>query len=63
MGNRAQEGQGIGIIPFVYEDAKNHYIKQKKIADSLDDYQEEVFEVQINTNITRESKKIDMSLI
>lgn len=67
LGNRAQEGQGIGIIPFVYEDAKNHYIKQKKIADSLDDMEnEETMELVVYlkpNNNKRKTKKIDMSSI
>jgi hypothetical protein len=35
MGNSVQEGSGIGIIPYVYEDAKKHYITKLKVQESL----------------------------
>jgi hypothetical protein len=65
LGNQVQQGSGIGIIPFVYEDAKNHYIKQQKIAESLEnlDKNEEIT-VYIDPNKNkRKSKKIDISAI
>lgn len=67
LDNRAREGDGIGIIPYVYEEAKSHYIKQMKIADSIkntDNTAVEEIVVHINpvTN-KRNSKKIDISAI
>jgi hypothetical protein len=65
LGNTVQQGSGIGIIPFVYEDAKNHYVKQMKIADSLHILGEsEEITVYIDPNRNkRKSKKIDISAI
>jgi uncharacterized Zn-finger protein len=65
LGNSVQQGSGIGIIPFVYEDAKNHYIKQMKIADSIHNFTEnEEITVYIDPNKTkRKSKKIDITAI
>ena len=31
LGNPVIEGTGVGIIPYVYEEAKNNYIRQKDI--------------------------------
>lgn len=64
LDNRMQDHQGIGIIPFVYEDAKNHYIKQLKIAKSVQDFNTEEKTVYIDTSKTkRKNKKIDISAI
>lgn len=65
LGNRPQEGQGIGIIPYVYEDAKQHYIKQQKIAKSInnDVFGENSIMVHINTNTTREKKRISIEAL
>lgn len=64
LGNRPQENGGIGIIPFVYEEAKNHYIKQQKISESLSNYKNEKVTVYINTDTNkRKSKKIDIAAI
>lgn len=65
LDNSVQQGSGIGIIPFVYEDAKNHYIKQQSIAKSLENLNktEEVV-VYIDPNkYKRKSKKIDITAI
>lgn len=67
LGNRVQEGTGVGIIPYVYEDAKNHYIKQKRIASSLQEISSDKnkeITVYINTNKSkRQTKQIDISSI
>jgi hypothetical protein len=65
LGNPVQQGSGIGIIPFVYEDAKNHYIKQQKIAGSLQNLESnEEVTVYIDPNKNkRKSKKIDITAI
>lgn len=36
LGNLVQEGTGIGIIPFVYEEAKKHYVTKLKVEQSVD---------------------------
>jgi hypothetical protein len=64
LGNRVQEGTGIGIIPFVYEEAKNHYVKQQRIAESLDSIENQEIIVYIDPNKSkRKSKKIDITAI
>lgn len=35
--NPIREGDGIGIVPFVYDEAKRHYIRQKAIQKSAED--------------------------
>jgi hypothetical protein len=37
--NRLREGDGIGIIPFVYEDAKKHYLKRRNVEKSAQNMQ------------------------
>lgn len=65
LDNRPQENGGIGIVPFIYEEAKRHYIKQQKIAESIHDFkQQEEITVCINTKADkRKSKKIDITAI
>lgn len=64
LGNRPQDGQGIGIIPYVYEDAKAHYIKQKKIAESISVTGViEELTVEIDTSIKRKKNHIDIDSI
>ncbi len=64
LDNRVTEGTGLGIIPFVYEDAKRDYVKRLKIAESANDFKTEERIVYIDTNETkRKNKKIDISAI
>jgi hypothetical protein len=64
LGNRPQEGSGIGIVPFVYEDAKNYYIKQMKISESIENHKDEEITVYIDPNRNkRKSKKIDITAL
>ncbi len=35
LNNQIQDGTGIGIIPFVYEDAKNYYVMKMKVEKSV----------------------------
>ena len=62
LGNRPQEGTGVGIIAFVYEDAKQHYIKQRKIAESINEeaLEEKEVVVHIDTSAKREKKRISI---
>jgi hypothetical protein len=64
LGNRPQDGSGIGIIPFVYEEAKNYYIKQMKISESIENHKDEEITVYIDPNRNkRKSKKIDITAL
>jgi hypothetical protein len=66
LDNKVRENDGIGIILYVYEEAKRHYIKQMKIAEAIENMEsnEEEITVHINKNITkRKSKKIDITAI
>lgn len=36
LGNKTQKGDGVGIIPHLYDEAKEQYIKQMKINESLE---------------------------
>ena len=64
--NKVQENTGVGIIPYVYEEAKNHYIKQIKIAKSINnletDQQEYVVYIQPE-KVKKKGKTIDISAI
>ncbi|MFO1442948.1 hypothetical protein KDN24_06920 [Bacillus sp. Bva_UNVM-123] len=67
LDNRVQENTGVGIIPYIYEEAKRHYIKQKKIAESIQNLdskesQEMIVYISMDKN-RRKSKKIDISAI
>ena len=37
LGNKAREGDGIGIIPYVYEDAKKDYLMKINIQEKVDE--------------------------
>jgi hypothetical protein len=65
LGNPVQQGAGIGIVPFVYEEAKNDYIKKMKITESLQNFEgNEEITVYIDPNKSkRKSKKIDIAAI
>jgi molybdopterin converting factor small subunit len=65
LDNKVREGDGIGIIPFVYEEAKNHYVKQMKISESLSNIKKnEEITVFIDTSRDkRKTKKIDIAAI
>lgn len=65
LDNRVQEENGVGIIPYVYEEAKRHYLKQRKIAESIKNLADDrVITVHIDTSkIKRKDKKIDISAI
>jgi hypothetical protein len=54
---------GIGIVPYIYEAAKQDYIKRLKIAESMENYKEsEEVIIYIDPVATkRKSKKIDIA--
>lgn len=49
LGNKVKEGTGLGIIPYYYEKAKQHYIDILKIEEYMDNFQytEEVKKIRI----------------
>jgi hypothetical protein len=49
LGNPARDGDGIGIVVYVYEEAKKHYITKMKVEESLD-----------NLETQRHAKKIEV---
>jgi hypothetical protein len=67
LGNTVREGDGIGIIPYVYEEAKKHYIMKKRIEESVKEYmdldkQAKVVEITSpKFTYTKKSKMIDIS--
>lgn len=40
--NSVQQGAGIGIVPFIYEDAKRHYIMKKKVEQSVENFENDI---------------------
>ncbi|MEM5009391.1 hypothetical protein WKH57_01590 [Niallia taxi] len=64
LDNRVQENTGVGIIPYVYEDAKKHYMKIKRINESYKNYSDEEITVYIKSDKQRRKpKQIDISNI
>ena len=64
LDNRVQENTGVGIIPYVYEEAKNNFLKQRKIAESVSNLEDNELIVYISPEKNkRKSKGIDISAI
>ncbi|MGD7046969.1 hypothetical protein FZC83_01910 [Rossellomorea marisflavi] len=64
LDNKPRPGDGIGIIPFIYEEAKNHYLKQQKILESIQNMKVEEVTVHIApVKYKRKTKKIDITAI
>lgn len=42
LGNPVQEGAGIGIVTYVYEDAKRHYMRKMKVEESLENIEKNI---------------------
>jgi hypothetical protein len=67
LGNPVREGDGIGIIPYVYEEAKKHYIMKKRVEESVKEYMsldKQPKIVEINSpkfTYTKKSRMIDIS--
>ncbi|WP_437434996.1 hypothetical protein [Brevibacillus brevis] len=66
LGNVPREGDGIGIVPFMYEEAKKHYLMKLKVEDSIDflEQQQQVRVVEIISpqfNYKKNLKPIDIS--
>lgn len=66
LDNKVRQGDGIGIIPYVYEDAKLHYIKQQNIKKSIqneDSHESKEIVVHIQKSQKRIIKQIDIASI
>ncbi|WP_425203759.1 hypothetical protein [Priestia megaterium] len=65
--NNPREGEGIGIVPYVYEEAKRHYLKRQSIQKSVNKLTENpVKEKRVRVKspkleIQRRNLKIDMN--
>lgn len=56
-GNSVEDSMGIGIVPFVYDEAKRFYIEKKAVKDSLKDCDlEEIGNRKKTIHINRERK-------
>ncbi|MGA4713080.1 hypothetical protein [Bacillus safensis] len=40
LGNNPQEHGGIGIVPYIYEDAKRNYIEEKRVIEAASKFEE-----------------------
>lgn len=40
LGNNPQEHGGIGIVPYIYEDAKRNYIEEKRVIEAATKFEE-----------------------
>lgn len=56
LDNRVREGDGIGIVPYVYEEAKRHYLKKKNIEKSAEEYANKTHETRVVTVSSPEFK-------
>jgi hypothetical protein len=66
LDNKPRQGDGIGIVPYVYDDAKRHYIKKMAILESAQNEENHIVEervVYIKPNINKKSKMIDITSI
>ena len=57
LGNKLLEGVGLGIIPYYYDKAKQHYESMSKVEDSLEEYKESK-EQNIAIDLTERGKLI-----
>ncbi|WP_310876978.1 hypothetical protein [Priestia megaterium] len=66
LDNPLREGDGLGIVPFVYEDAKKHYMNKQKVKKSMNNLKEEMVtekRVKIKSpklQVQQKLQKIDM---
>ncbi|TPF18069.1 hypothetical protein [Priestia megaterium] len=66
LDNPLREGDGLGIVPFVYEDAKKHYMGKQKVQKTMKNLNEEMVtekRVKIKSpqlQTQRKIQKIDM---
>lgn len=65
LGNPVREGDGLGIIPYVYEDAKNNYIAKIQVKNSIEEFDfnikpKKVSVVRPTTKRKKRTKKIDI---
>lgn len=58
IGNSIEGSKGVGIIPYVYEDAKNQYINKQNIKKSIEKYKPETIKVTINRKNKKSNRKV-----
>lgn len=58
LGNSVEGSKGVGIIPFIYEDAKNEYIKLQNIRKSLKEHKQESKVVTVSKAKKNNNKKM-----
>lgn len=64
QGNPVLDDVGIGIVPFVYEEAKRHYITRLNVERSLENYKKNDIQhvyVDLNRKKTKHKNLIDIS--
>ena len=64
--NHPRGGDGIGIVPFVYDEAKRHYIKQKAIQKSAEDpknHKREEITLIIKKGLRKKRELVDISTL
>lgn len=68
LGNTVREGDGVGIIPYMYEEAKRHYITKMRVEASIEEVSQssetKVVEIQSPRFIfQRKTAKIDINTL
>lgn len=64
-GNRVADNTGLGIIPYVYEDAKKNYIEQMEVSEYNSEHEssEQIRRVKINRRKNRNKERLLGSII
>ena len=64
-GQTAMENRGLGIIPYIYEDAKKNYIEQMEVSEYNSEFEssEQVKRVKINRRKNKSKEKLMDSII
>ena len=57
MKNDPEDAIGVGIIPYVYDEAKQYYIDKKKVSDSTKQIDIEDIQKEKTINITKKDKE------
>lgn len=58
LGNEVKEDTGLGIIEYEYENARRHYMNQKRVKKYMEEFEhnEEIREVRINPSLRTKAK-------
>ncbi|GIN22541.1 hypothetical protein [Siminovitchia fordii] len=69
LGNQVLEGSGIGIIPYIYEDARQHHLTMMNVAESVENLEKlnkkskSVIVKSPTVSYTKKTKKIDIGAL